>query len=126
MGDPATFGVPGPGRAVVMANNSLRPANTPAPAAGHIASVRPTNIITLALERQATAANASGIVNIDQIMSTAVNNRNPFKRTFRESARIVGQSDLSIQSQSHIEPHSQERSSSARTDSATSTEALAE
>jgi len=38
----------------------------------------------------------------------------------------VGQSDLSIQSQSHIEPHSRERSSSARTDSATSTEALVE
>jgi len=38
----------------------------------------------------------------------------------------VGQSDPSIQSQSHIEPHSRERSSSARTDSATSTSTLAE
>jgi len=33
----------------------------------------------------------------------------------------VGQSDLSIQSQSHIEPYSQERSLSARTDNAIST-----
>ena len=89
MADPATFGVPGPNRAAVMVNNSTRPANAPAPAAGHIAPVRPTNIVISALERQAAAANASGIINIDQIMPGTVNNRNPFKRTFRESARII-------------------------------------
>ena len=89
MADPATFGVPGPDRAVVMVNNSTRPANAPAPSAGHIAPVRPTNIVISALERQAAAANASGIIDIDQIMPATVNSRNPFKRTFRESARII-------------------------------------
>jgi len=42
---------------------------------------------------------------------------------YHTAMMAVGQSDLSIQSQSHIEPHSRERSSSAHTDSATSTEA---
>jgi len=73
------------------------------------------------------SVNAPGLIQVVAAVSQVADQLQATEQTrvaeANARANIVGQSDLSIQSQSHIEPHSRERSS-ACTDSATSTEAL--
>ena len=87
--DPATFGVPGPNRANVMVNNSMRGTTAQAASRGIVAAVRPTNITISIQERQAAQANASGIIDVEQIMTDDVNTLNPLKRTYRASVQLI-------------------------------------
>jgi len=96
-------------------NSSMAPAPNGSKAAAMNGSKAPSNV-SKSTNKSTNGSKAAPNVAKNVTKSTTTGSTNPKKK-----AKSVGQSDLSIQSQSHIEPHSRERSLSARTDSATST-----